>query len=185
MLILFEDILFQKRKEFRFPALELSDEQMQTYCLLHIEEELRRHGKSISEYPMPDKTLLTATDNRLVREELAYSKLAMEKLHGELFQSLNVEQLAIYHRVLVAIDNRSRGLFFVYRAGGTGKTFLYKTIMAKVRSHLKIVLVVASSGIAALLLEGGRTAHNRFLIPLELQEHSTCGITQNSHSAPT
>ncbi|CAF2330553.1 unnamed protein product [Brassica napus] len=36
---------------------------------------------------------------------------------------------------------------------------------------------VASSGIAALLLPGGRTAHSRFNIPIDLKATSTCHIT--------
>jgi hypothetical protein len=39
------------------------------------------------------------------------------------------------------------------------------------------------TGIASLLLPGGRTAHSRFVIPLELMENSTCGIKQNTHLA--
>ncbi|GJU57970.1 ATP-dependent DNA helicase PIF1-like protein [Tanacetum coccineum] len=46
-----------------------------------------------------------------------------------------------------------------------------------------IVLAVASSGIASLLLPIGRTAHSRFVIPLELMENSTCGIKQNTQLA--
>jgi hypothetical protein len=39
-----------------------------------------------------------------------------------------------------------------------------------------IALAVASSGIAALLMEGGRTAHSRFKIPIQgLHDASTCG----------
>ncbi|XP_071699004.1 uncharacterized protein [Rutidosis leptorrhynchoides] len=75
------------------------------------------------------------------------------------------------------------GLFFLYGPGGTGKTFLYNTILAKLRSESLIVLAVASSGIALLLLPGGRTAHSRFVIPLELMENSTCGIKQKTHLA--
>ncbi len=40
------------------------------------------------------------------------------------------------------------------------------------------MLVVASSGIASLLLLGGRTAHSRFKIPIDLHNESTCNITQ-------
>ncbi|GKB60691.1 ATP-dependent DNA helicase PIF1-like protein [Tanacetum coccineum] len=61
--------------------------------------------------------------------------------------------------------------------------FLYKTIIARLRSARMIVLAVASSGIASLLLPGGRTAHSRFVIPLELMENNTCGIKQNTHLA--
>jgi ATP-dependent DNA helicase PIF1 len=45
------------------------------------------------------------------------------------------------------------------------------------------VLAVASCGIAALLLQGGRTAHSRFRIPLNINEESTCEIKQGSHLA--
>ncbi|GJZ67912.1 ATP-dependent DNA helicase PIF1-like protein [Tanacetum coccineum] len=38
-------------------------------------------------------------------------------------------------------------------------------------------------GIASLLLLAGRTAHNRFVIPLELIENITCGIKQNTQLA--
>ncbi|GJT72999.1 putative ribonuclease H-like domain-containing protein, partial [Tanacetum coccineum] len=43
--------------------------------------------------------------------------------------------------------------------------------------------VYSESGIASLLLPGGQTANNRFVIPLELVENSTCGIKQNTHLA--
>ncbi|KAH8957187.1 hypothetical protein BDL97_07G078900, partial [Sphagnum fallax] len=44
-------------------------------------------------------------------------------------------------------------------------------------SQRRIALAVASSGIIALLLEGGRTAHSRFKIPIDLHEQSMCMIT--------
>ncbi|GES92234.1 uncharacterized protein LOC112184611 [Rhizophagus clarus] len=47
---------------------------------------------------------------------------------------------------------------------------LFNMILAKVRLNHKIALAVASSGIAALLLDGGRTAHSRFKIPIPLTE---------------
>nr|GEW18184.1 ATP-dependent DNA helicase PIF1-like [Tanacetum cinerariifolium] len=37
--------------------------------------------------------------------------------------------------------------------------------------------------IASLLLSGGRTAHSRFVILLELLKNSTCGIKQNTYLA--
>lgn len=71
--------------------------------------------------------------------------------------------------------------FFVDGYGATGKTYLWEAIRTKLRSEGKIVLAVTSSGIAALLLEGGRTSHSRFHIPLILTEESTCDIKQGSH----
>ncbi|XP_020972552.1 uncharacterized protein LOC110269208 [Arachis ipaensis] len=49
-----------------------------------------------------------------------------------------------------------------------------------IRSKGQIMLTVASSGIASLLLPGGRTTHSRFAIPLNLDEFSTCNIKQNT-----
>ena len=46
---------------------------------------------------------------------------------------------------------------------GTGKTFTERTITAHLRSQGKLVLCTASTGIAALVLPGGLTAHSTFL----------------------
>ncbi|KAL6501371.1 hypothetical protein OROHE_025018 [Orobanche hederae] len=62
-------------------------------------------------------------------------------------------------------------------------TFVWKTLSAAIRSRGGIVLNIASSGIASLLLPGGRTAHSRFTIPLNLNEISTCNIKQPSELA--
>ncbi|KAI5441846.1 hypothetical protein KIW84_011052 [Lathyrus oleraceus] len=67
--------------------------------------------------------------------------------------------------------------------GGTGKTFLYRTLMASLRSRGEIVLATASSGIAAILLPGGRTAHSRFKIPIDIQPSSICGIQKQKDLA--
>ena len=48
------------------------------------------------------------------------------------------------------------------------------------RSEGKIVIAIASSRIAALLLPGGRTTHSRFQIPINVTNSSTCGIKQGS-----
>ncbi|KAK2655049.1 hypothetical protein Ddye_008101 [Dipteronia dyeriana] len=81
-----------------------------------------------------------------------------------------------------ASENKE-GFFFSYGCGGTGKTFIWKTISAAFRSKEEIVLNVALSGIASLLLPGGRTAHSRLSIPIQIHEDSTCNIKQGSSQA--
>lgn len=71
--------------------------------------------------------------------------------------------------------------FFVYGSGGCGKTFLWRTLISKLRSECKIVLQVASSGIVATLMPRGRTAHSRFKIPIFIDEHSMCSISHTSN----
>ncbi|GJZ08213.1 ATP-dependent DNA helicase PIF1 [Tanacetum coccineum] len=184
--ILSEDILHKKRKLFKYPDLQLTDEQLKNYCLLEIEALLNRNGRSLTDFPdlpRPDPTLLTHIDNRLIREALDYDIKKSKLEHAQLHSLLNPEQRVIYEQVVESVHNQTGQFYFVYGPGGTGKTFLYKTIIARLRSERMIVLAVASSGIASLLLPGGRTAHSRFVIPLELMENSTCGIKQNTHLA--
>src|SRR6202042_753722 len=50
-----------------------------------------------------------------------------------------------------------------------------------IRAQGKVALCVASSAIAALLLDGGRTAHSRFKIPIPIDETSTCNIAKEDH----
>ncbi|KAH7528923.1 hypothetical protein FEM48_Zijuj05G0129200 [Ziziphus jujuba var. spinosa] len=42
------------------------------------------------------------------------------------------------------------------------------------------MLTIASSGVVSLLLEGGKTTHSRFAIPLAPNEYSTCNIKKGS-----
>ncbi|XP_071739780.1 uncharacterized protein [Rutidosis leptorrhynchoides] len=57
------------------------------------------------------------------------------------------------------------------------------TLTAALRSQGEIVLNVATGGIAALLLSGGRTAHSRFRISLHPTDESFCTITPDSNLA--
>ncbi|OMO57003.1 DNA helicase PIF1, ATP-dependent [Corchorus olitorius] len=101
----------------------------------------------------------------------------------DMLRRLNTRQLEIYGIIGDAVDDNKGGMFFVYGYGGTGKTFLWNTIIAGIRSAGKIVLEVASSGIVSLLLPGGRTVHSRFKIPLTIQECSTCIISMGTQHA--
>ncbi|GKD49526.1 ATP-dependent DNA helicase PIF1-like protein [Tanacetum coccineum] len=80
-------------------------------------------------------------------------------------------------------QNKPGGMFFVYGYGGIGKTYLYKTMSDALRSKGDILLNVASSGIVTLLLEGGKTAHSRFEIPINILEDSMCHIPADSDLA--
>lgn len=73
--------------------------------------------------------------------------------------------------------------FFLQGVGGTGKTFLYTTLCHHFRAQDKIVLCVASSGIAAELLPDGQTSHSQFQIPLNIHQDSTTMIIGTSQAA--
>ncbi|GFX73347.1 ATP-dependent DNA helicase [Trichonephila clavipes] len=95
---------------------------------------------------------------------------------------LILEQSIAYDRIMRAITEQSGRLFFIDAPGGTGKTFLLSLILATIRSQNNIALAIASSGIAATLLDGGRTTHSAWKLLLNLQntEAPTCNISKNS-----
>ena len=69
-------------------------------------------------------------------------------------------------------------VFFVNGPRGSGKTFLYNLILAKVRSQGLVALGMASSGIAALLLADGTTGHFRLKLPIPILNNSTLKYVQ-------
>lgn len=133
--------------------------------------------------PYPNEMYTMDGYNRLVNDELSYNRPQLAELHLKLYHTLTDEQKCIYANILDHVDHDKGGMFFVYGYGGTGKTYLYKTMTAALRSEGSIVLNVASSGIAALLLDGGRTAHSRFALPININEESLCSISGDSDLA--
>ncbi|GKD58832.1 ATP-dependent DNA helicase RRM3-like protein, partial [Tanacetum coccineum] len=120
---------------------------------------------------------------RLIYDELDYKIPELIIQHKALHKSLTNEQKGIYKTILDACNNNTGGMFFVYGYGGTGKTFLYKTLTAALRSKGQIVLNVAFSGIASLLLDGRRTAYSRFAIPINIVKDSMCTISADGDLA--
>ena len=83
------------------------------------------------------------------------------------------------------VRNQHSGVIFLDAPGGTGKTFLTNLILAEIRSQGGIALAMASSGIAATLLNGGRTAHAALKLPLNIarREFPACNIRKQSGQA--
>ncbi|XP_061338511.1 uncharacterized protein LOC133285308 [Gastrolobium bilobum] len=136
----------------------LTEESIKNITLEEIDKVLQSNGKCLSDYPsMPRINSETLLDmqNRLVLDELMYDRFALEEEHKRLINSLTDEQKTVYDKIISAVTAGNRGLFFLYGFGGTGKTFIWNTLSASIRSKAGIVLNVASSGIASLLLPGG------------------------------
>jgi ATP-dependent DNA helicase PIF1 len=86
---------------------------------------------------------------REVREELS---IQVEQEHLDIYKSLNNEQRAGFDEIIHHVLNKKSRVFFVDGPGGTCKTFLYKAILARVRSERLIGIATATSGIAASIL---------------------------------
>ncbi|XP_019156257.1 PREDICTED: uncharacterized protein LOC109152972 [Ipomoea nil] len=178
-----DDAEYIYRRNLSVSDLNMNESQKKNFALLEMEKLLNAWNKSLSDYPpmpMPDGNNDWFCGNRLLLEEMSYDREALMHQHNSLHPKLTDQQLLIYNKVMGDVETEKGGMYFVYGYGGTGKTFLWKTISAALRSKGEVVLNVASSGIASLLLPGGRTAHSRFAIPLGVNEDSTCNIKQGS-----
>jgi len=159
--------------------LTLTQEQLKIYALADIEMLLQSAGKSLSNYPpMPtaDPSLIPDLQNHLIHDEMNYNMGLLTEEHNQLMATMTDKQRRVYDKIMSKVEGNMPCLFFLYGYGGTGKTFIWRAMSAAIRSRGEIVLTVASSGIAALLILGGRIAHSRFGIPLLIHEASTCSL---------
>ncbi|KAI3812851.1 hypothetical protein L1987_17564 [Smallanthus sonchifolius] len=171
---------------FIITTLSLSDHQIQNPTLCEIEKYLLRNNSSLQRFssmPYPNHDSVSSLNNRLVSEELSYDITNLGNELNKLIDSLTNEQRFAFDEIMRAVEDNRGGVYFVYGYGGTGKSFLWKTLSSAIRCKGEIVLSVASSGIVSLLLSGGRTAHSRFHIPLNLNEDSLCHIKPGSDVA--
>lgn len=167
---------------------ELDDEQgvHLDYGLYLIDQELLTYNSCLADFglPQPMHGWIGADANGLISRALAYLPPVEEQSLTEKLRTMNDGQRTAYDRIITAIDQRpAEAKFFIQGPGGTGKTYLYGALCHKYRSQGDIVLCVASSGLAATMLIGGRTAHSTFKIPLECTDTSTCSIGKNSDLA--
>ncbi|XP_052621074.1 uncharacterized protein LOC111890589 [Lactuca sativa] len=180
---LLDGILYNQQRRLKSPGLSLNEDQLKNLTLFEIEQILLRNNTSLKNYkqmPYPDSDRVSSSTNRLIMEELEYDITLLKKEFDSMFHALTNEQRNIFLDIMTTVSDNKGGVFFVYGYGGTGKTFLWKTLFVAIRYNGDIVLNVASSGIASLLLPGGRTAHSRFIIPLNLTEYSICKIPPDS-----
>ncbi|GBP55934.1 ATP-dependent DNA helicase PIF1 [Eumeta japonica] len=150
-------------------------------ALQEIDETLKLHGKRLTDFGLPE---LDIDENSIFLSDPVYD-CDIEKANGyEKYQKLNTEQKYVVDTILNAVNNPTeRKLFYLDGPGGTGKTFVFTTILHILRSENKLCLPVAFSGIAATLLDGGRTAHSRFKIPINSDVDSTSHMSLGSPAA--
>jgi hypothetical protein len=168
-----------------------SDEDVYDYGLFCLNQLLAEHGRSLHHFPpMPtpvrrDWGAVTAEQNPYILDQRAPYQPEMEQLAADQCErEMNPDQRSAYDCIVSSVREGNPHTFFLNGPGGTGKTYVYKAVCNRIRGDGSIVLCVASSGIAALLLRGGRTAHSMFKIPVEqLHEQSTCSITKEGKYA--
>ncbi|OMO65292.1 DNA helicase PIF1, ATP-dependent [Corchorus olitorius] len=180
-----DDVEYNLRGAMPDPNLPIPSNEIHNRVLSLIGDILLCYGTSLADKNLhvPPSTGGIFEDDKLIFEELSYNCDELESEHAGLVYALNPQQRSIYEPILASVEGGAGQMFFVHGHGGTGKTFLWKTVLAAVRLRGSIALAVASSGIASLLLPGGRTAHSRFKIPLNIDRWSTCEIRRGTQVA--
>ncbi|KAK3909974.1 ATP-dependent DNA helicase [Frankliniella fusca] len=177
-----EAILWDTHKEV------LCEDLLERYApdnAIFIDRALHRNGSSLASHGLP---VVEDATTELSRQFLVYGVEAQQTFYDEWLPRLTHEQRRVLEHgqkiVLGKLPDSDSKVVFLDGPGGYGKTALLRTIMAWLRSLRKVPICVASSGIAALNMEGGFTAHSIFRLPLDLGGGvGTWNITNNTQRA--
>jgi len=129
------------------PTITLPEDALKDRALYEINQVLMHNGHRLEDFPTLPKSNyipLVHGGNRLVQEKLAYDRHSLTTNADNAEDRLNDDQRNAYKTVLNAVINKEGKLFFVYGSGGTGKTFVWTTLLSRLQGQSKIVLVVTS-----------------------------------------
>ena len=161
-------------------------EQCEHEALIHISEYLNEYEKKLCDYQLPEVPVPEISfDER-------FDLPPEERLNlQQQFESLTDEQKTVFAEVREKLIERQNNgtskesLMFIDARGGSGKTYLLNIIIKSMLNEGHKVLPVAFTGIAAVLLHNGRTAHSTFRLPLRIgdDESPVCDIKRGTARA--
>jgi hypothetical protein len=185
-----EDFTFARTQHIRARGATSNATESDYHAALRsIENILQTCGRELTEFGLPIPPTApnqSAADNNYdMAQQLNFDRDALAARVARDILLLNPEQRAIYDSILADIYDtgppRPRA-HFMQAPGGSGKTFVLSLLLDTVRSRGDVALAVASTGVAALLMDGGTTAHFRFKIPILTTAESTCNISPSSNA---
>jgi len=142
-------------------------------------DELHSHDRTLSDFglPPPDDDLAGGegganSDNPYIRYEHSMSQTPAQRARlmegsGADYARMTAAQRALYDELLAAVSAQKGGVYFIQAPGGTGKSFVLRALLRRVRASEHVALAMASSGISATVYELGHTAHSAALLPVE------------------
>nr|XP_009758917.1 PREDICTED: uncharacterized protein LOC104211544 [Nicotiana sylvestris] len=141
-------------------------------------------GKSVEKYDLPRINQQSCQKITLeCREIIEETSMKVPVEDYEAQSKLNHEQAQAFKTILHRVDSGTTRLFFVYGPGAIGKTFLYRALLANVRSRGMIALATATTSVAAAILPGDRIAHSKFDIPLQINDTTMTKMPKQSGAA--
>ncbi|GJV32022.1 actin-binding, cofilin/tropomyosin type protein [Tanacetum coccineum] len=155
LLYLSPDVMRTQRCRLLNQHIVFTKDEIQNYALLENEFVLNSSNRSLSHF------------SKLSQIDCSILNIAANRL--------------IADERMYNIKAESKLFFKLY--SGLNRQQKHRTIISKVRLAGKVILQVASSGIASLLLPGGQTSHSRFCIPIDLDKDLCCAIVVTSDLA--
>uniref|UniRef100_A0A8C5PSH2 ATP-dependent DNA helicase n=1 Tax=Leptobrachium leishanense TaxID=445787 RepID=A0A8C5PSH2_9ANUR len=149
-------------------------------ALLDIQDILIVNWKKCQDFGLP-----TPTDYSTGKTTDIYDAVLESHIGVQMQAALNDLQRETFEDILSATQNDTlpQRCYFLDGPGGSGKTYLYQTLLHSFRGNKEVALAVDSTGIAANLLKGGRTYHSQFKLPVPLLDTSTSSMRQTSNDA--
>lgn len=143
-------------------------------ALYKIEKRLNDSNVSLTDYGIMKPVV---PDSYKHVENSIWDKASLKKFVDARILSFqdNAEQKNFFDTCMRYIDKKIPKTIVCLAPAGTGKTYVSNTILAQARCNDNICYSVASSALAATLLDGGTTAHYRFDIPINgITDETTC-----------
>ena len=158
--------------------LEFEIAKHRSLILQDLESQLTMHGLSLSSFHLPEP-------DPNFDELITFDEVEAQEEATSLMNLLNTDQRRLYDDVLSTLSRNDQNAkaIFLDGPGGTGKTFLYRALINRLIAERKSVVVAATTGLAAILLEGGRTVHSTFGIPLEVSSDTISLIKHRTKKA--
>ncbi|CAF4976546.1 unnamed protein product [Rotaria sp. Silwood1] len=181
-----EDILREARRQNPGMNLDYTPDMFNQVLLILEDKTLQMAGKTLDDLhlPTPQRNLGDRLSSEMLRET-SYDVKELDAYVAANEPLLVPDQRTAYNAILGQIKEKAAGIIFLDAPGGTGKTFVINLLLAKIRKESKIAIAVASSAIAATLLQGGRTAHSTLKLPFKFMhdEHHLCSIRKGTGEA--
>ncbi|XP_074298906.1 uncharacterized protein LOC141629882 [Silene latifolia] len=185
-LLTFEGIIYTSFQEASLKRGILEQDNVADHCMdevVQIEQFLEGMGRTFADFYLQHLQIAEETGLHSTRdiEDTLNAPVPHEQLASK--KKLNVGQKNAYKTIMYHVKNSIPGAFFIDGPGGTGKTFLYGALYAKVRAMGKICLPTATSGITTSNLPTDRTTHSRFKLPLDTDESLVFAISKQVESS--
>ena len=116
-----------------------SEQEVQDILLEELDNIFSTNGQQITNYNLPQRCASREVDinNKLVWEEMNYDIHRLEEEANRLYLQLNMDQKQAFHDIVTSVLNNNPKFYFVSGHGGTGKTFLWNSIVSYLRAQKK------------------------------------------------